>query len=211
MQKSRVEIGGSGYKSMAKIATLHHNKSYIPPPMGPPVRGQYSKGQGYCVRGVFIFPGPPGSRGRGWSNFRGCLTSERVTYNKRFRMWKVTLCPPPILCVFSTKIALNYQNSTKWKLINGLRMGKPPDLKVIAVSEILHLVLIIVILWQFSWKKIRIWEQNLCFGPPSFWSFKMFKTVIWYFSLTVIGIFWHFSPSVPPLLMYAHGIHAEIL
>ena len=64
-QKSRVEIGGSGYKSMAKIATLHDNNSYITPPLGSPVRGKYSKGQGYCVRGFLPFQVPRGPRDGG--------------------------------------------------------------------------------------------------------------------------------------------------
>ena len=68
MQKSLVEIGGLGNKSMAKIATLHDNKSYIPPPMGPPVRGQYSKGQGPRIRGISLSDSPQGP-GSDWVIF----------------------------------------------------------------------------------------------------------------------------------------------
>ena len=77
MQKSRVEIGGSGYKSMAKIATLHDNKSYIPPPMGPPVQGQYSKGQGPRIRGISLSGSP---QGPGWG--RGILILDVINHCK---------------------------------------------------------------------------------------------------------------------------------
>ena len=64
-QKSWVEIGGSGYKSMAKIATLHDNNSYITPPLGSPVWGQYSIGLGYCVLGCLPYQVPRGPRDGG--------------------------------------------------------------------------------------------------------------------------------------------------
>ena len=60
VQKCLAEIGGSGYKSMAKIAISYDNNSYITPTLGPPVWVKYSKGQGYCVRGYLSFQVPQG-------------------------------------------------------------------------------------------------------------------------------------------------------
>ena len=60
MQKCLAEIGGSGYKSIAKIATLHDNNSYNIPALGPPIWGKYSKGQGYCVQGYLSIQVPRG-------------------------------------------------------------------------------------------------------------------------------------------------------
>ena len=49
---------------MAKIATLHDNISYITPPPGPPIGGQYPKGKEFWVQGVIPSQLPPGLRGR---------------------------------------------------------------------------------------------------------------------------------------------------
>ena len=57
-----MHIGAFSEKIMAKIVTLCDNKTYIVPALGPPVRGKYSKGQGYCVRGYLPFQVPRGPR-----------------------------------------------------------------------------------------------------------------------------------------------------
>ena len=65
MQKCLAEIGGSGYKSMAKNAISCDNKSYITPTPEPLVRGQYSIGLGYCVLGCLPYQVPRGPRDGG--------------------------------------------------------------------------------------------------------------------------------------------------
>ena len=50
MQKFLPHITASGYKLMAKIATLWANNAYITLPPGPPVRGRYSWRQGPRIR-----------------------------------------------------------------------------------------------------------------------------------------------------------------
>ena len=60
MKRLWVHIGAFGKKSMAKIATLCDNKTYIAPALGPPIWVKYSKGQGYCVRGYLSFQVPQG-------------------------------------------------------------------------------------------------------------------------------------------------------
>ena len=76
MQKYRVEIGGSGYKSIAKIVTLHDNiwiSSILPHPRA--VRNQYPKGKGPRGRpGVIPFQHPPGLRGRAHNFVRDSLS-----------------------------------------------------------------------------------------------------------------------------------------
>ena len=60
VQKCLAEIGGSGYKSMAKIAISCDNNSYITPTPGPPVRGQYSIGLGPRIRVIYLSVSPQG-------------------------------------------------------------------------------------------------------------------------------------------------------
>ena len=60
VQKCLAEIGGSGYKWMAKIAISSDNNSYITPPPGPPVRGQYSIGLSLRIRGIYLSGSPLG-------------------------------------------------------------------------------------------------------------------------------------------------------
>ena len=50
---------------MAKILTLCDNKTYIVPVLGPLIRGKYSKGHCYCVRGYLPFQVPRGPRDGG--------------------------------------------------------------------------------------------------------------------------------------------------
>ena len=55
-----MHIGAFSEKIMAKIVALWDNKTYITPALGPPIRGKYSKGQGYCVLGYLYFQVPQG-------------------------------------------------------------------------------------------------------------------------------------------------------
>ena len=58
MQKSLVEIGGLGNKSMSKIVTLSENNSNIVPSPGPRTWGQYSTGVGHRGRGLYLSSSP---------------------------------------------------------------------------------------------------------------------------------------------------------
>ena len=65
MQKCLAQINVSGYKSMAKIATLGYNKVYIVSASEPPIRDQYSKGRGSRVQGDLYLRLPQGPEDEG--------------------------------------------------------------------------------------------------------------------------------------------------
>ena len=81
---------------MAKIVALWDNKPYIAPALGPPIRGKYSKGQGYCVRGYLSFQVPQGP-GDGGVHISGVgnllLYVTRSEEKPRKNRSEVTLCP----------------------------------------------------------------------------------------------------------------------
>ena len=101
-------MGAFSKKSLAKIEKLCDNKIYIAPVPGPPIRGQYSKGRGYRVRGDLSFqlPQGPGDEDVQWygvCNLWLYVTRSEVKQCDKLQsfLWRPSLwCPMPGSWIF---------------------------------------------------------------------------------------------------------------